>query len=480
MLPAVKRKFIPCLAAVALGVAPAWAGDLDEMGFTALWAAHPELMGAGQIVAQVEAGPPYQVSPGAGGYTGGIEYYDSSQPYGTSPTTFSAASGHADAVAANLFSTGGGGAPSLQKVQNFDAGYFVDSIVANVVNSTWQPVAIASPIVNQSFIFTTTDANDIARISAFYDAYANTYGTLFVNGLNNGSGSLLNAPAAMYNGIAVGRADGGHSGQAQLVAPGDATSFATPYVSAAAALLRQAAAAGDFQALPDTDATDARVLKVGLLNGATKPEGWTHTTTAPLDATYGSGEVNVKNSFDTLSGGQHASSSTVQTTHNTISTSATFTSPLTAPDGWDLSSLTANRNRDAVSHYFFDLTSQFAISLTATITWNSIVNLNAGTDTINNFDLVLVNLTTHSLVWSSISSTQNIEQIYLTDLAGAQYDLQVILRGNQSSSLSDKYALAWSWDYSTITAVPESDFAWVIGAAGFLFAARKRLAARRA
>ncbi len=196
-------------------------------------------------------------------------------------------------MGSHIFGASTGVAPGVSAVQNFDAAYFYNTLILNQTQ-------ISAPIVNQSFIFTDLTSAQIAAVSRVYDSYANRYGTLFVNGLNNGTGTLTNAPASMYNGIAVGRVDGQHSGRAQIVAPGGATSFATPYVSGAAVVLRQAAAAVDFAALSGTDATDSRLIKAGLLNGATKTAGWSHTTTDPLDATYGSGVLNINNSYNQL------------------------------------------------------------------------------------------------------------------------------------------------------------------------------------
>lgn len=466
-----------CLPALLVGAALTLvrASDLDTIGLTTLLASHPELTGSGQIVAQAEAdvgGGAFEVNPSSVGLPSStFTYFNTSNPY-PSGTGFSATleSGHADGVGAHLYGSGTGVVSGVSAVQNFEASYFYNTIVVN-------QTAISAPIVNQSFIFDTTDAATIATVSRVYDSYANLYHTLFVNGLNNGTGSTTNAPASMYNGIAVGRMDGQHSGQALIVAPGSATSFATPYVTGAAVLLRQAAAAGDFGAISGTSATDSRLLKAGLLNGATKTSGWSHTSTAPLDATYGSGVLNVNDSFNQLAGGQHTFSVSNTTSLGTISTSTTFQNGISSLDGWDLRSLTTTTHpsaKDSVNHYFFDLSSSGSLSLTATLTWNSVTT--ASTDTINNFDLVLVNSTTSEIVWQSVSTAYNVEQVYATGLQGAKYDLQVILRGG--SNITDTYAVVWSW--TSIAAVPESDYVWMIGAMGFVFIFAKRLRRRRA
>jgi len=464
-----------CLALVLAGTSRA--GNLDTLGFTSLRVSHPALTGAGQTVAQPEAGGTYQVDPLAVGQSSSLfHYYDSTHPYGGAGASFSLASSHANSVGANLYGASAGGAPGVTSVENFSADYFVNNVVISAT-----PITIASPIVNQSFVFTTSSASDIAIINAYYDSYANSHGTLFVNGLNNGTGSLTNAPASMFNGIAVGRTDGQHSGRAQLVAPGGATSFATPYVTAAAVVLRQAAGLGYFNAQAGTNAADARVLKAGLLNGATKTAGWSHTSTDPLDATYGAGVVNVENSFTTLSGGEKTRSSIALVNLGTIPTNATFTAPVTGFDGWDLNTISATSTRDRVAHYFFDLSTQISLALTATVTWNSLVNLSAVTDVISNFDLVLVNADTDTIVWSSASTTFNVEHIYLTDLPGSKYDLQVILRGGSSApTLTDTYAVAWSWESTGSSPVPESDAFWMLGALAAFLVVRRRLSTRRA
>ncbi len=127
-----------------------------------------------------------------------------------------------------------------------------------------------------------------------------------------------------------------------------------------------------------------------------------------------------------------------------------------------------------MNHYFFDLGSSSSLSLTATLTWNSITS--GGSNSLNNFDLVLVNSTTSQIVWQSVSTAYNVEQVYATGLAGAKYDLQVILRGG--SNITDTYAVVWSW--TSLTAVPESDSVWLIGAMGFVFILAKRLRRRSA
>ena len=151
---------------------------------------------------------------------------------------------------------------------------------------------INDPVVNQSFVFFEPDgsqatASDQQAIDSAYDNYAAQYNTLFFSGAGNGTPARVNPPATCYNGIGVGVSDGSSSvgptidngrGKPDIIAPGDATSFSTPHVAGAAAVLLQAALRGDGGS--DTNsAADMRTLKALLLNGAVKPADWTNSNT---------------------------------------------------------------------------------------------------------------------------------------------------------------------------------------------------------
>ncbi len=464
------RRFVILVFATA-----SWlpAAPLDEIGVTALRAEHPELTGAGVTVGLAEAGTAYQVNPATTGHPAAdFAYYDSDHPYGGAGHAYtpSLQSGHANSVAAAFFKTTSGAAPGVTTIENFDANYFYNQVVARTTTiaqgTFWTPVQIASRVVNQSFIFTGTTAAQNAQVNRFYDAYAREYNTLFVNGSGNGVSAATPAPASSFNGIAVGRLDGNHAGRVQLVAPGGATSFATPYVSGVATLLQQAADLGQAGQI-DADPTDARVTKVVLLNGATKTAGWTQTETDPLDATFGAGIVNAKTSHDTLSAGQQPATLSTTSALGAVDTSTSFSSstPITSLAGWDLRGVTASPTQDAALHYFFDLSASGLTDLTftATITWHSLPDLALGTNAISDFDLYLINVDTQSIVLRSNSTNENIEHLYGVGLAAARYDLQVVLRGGSNvPALTDEFALAYSFDGMSVTAVPEGRFFLVL------------------
>src|SRR5262249_26710500 len=147
-------------------------------------------------------------------------------------------------------------------------------------------------------------------IDLAYDNYTVTNHTLFVSGAGNG-GSVC-PPSTCYNGLSVSVNNGLSSigptvdnGRCKpditASAQGALTSFSTPYVAGAAAVMLQAALRGDGGGTGTTNsAADLRTVKALLLNGAVKPSGWTNANFSPLDARYGAGIVNVFNSYAQL------------------------------------------------------------------------------------------------------------------------------------------------------------------------------------
>src|SRR6185436_17639641 len=96
------------------------------------------------------------------------------------------------------------------------------------------------------------------------------YGTVFVCGAGNGG--PVSSPATAYNVIAVGAYGGPSSSSTvdgrskpDITAPASFTSFSTPLVSGAAALLSQAAARNDGGAGTAVSAGDVKTIKALLL-----------------------------------------------------------------------------------------------------------------------------------------------------------------------------------------------------------------------
>ena len=287
-------------------------------------------------------------------------------------------------------------------IDNYEADYYYNNIIAlNVLPSSLGSALHNARVVNQSFVFGGLDP--IPNVDEAYDTYAALHNVLFVGAIGNGpnnSPPVTNpgSPSSCYNGIAVacidlsgtptvGPTTDGRS-KPDITAPGGYTSYSTPYVSGCAAILMQAAARGDGGGGTQTIAGDTRTVKALLLNGATKPAGWTHTATQPLDTTYGAGEVNVFNSWNELRAGDQAVS-----TANMVSL-GTSDMPSTASNGrflrgWDYAQVTSSSTQDAVDNYFVTLPGQAGSSpygpytLTATLVWNR----QAYQSQINNLDL---------------------------------------------------------------------------------------------
>ncbi|MGC8624026.1 MAG: PEP-CTERM sorting domain-containing protein [Phycisphaerae bacterium] len=407
---------------------------------------------------------------------------------------------HADAVGGNFYGVDGV-ASGITNVDNYDAGYFQNNVLAassynpaiQQTSVTLSPSAIlnSAKIVNQSFInrfpstATSTEVmNAQAQIDTEYDYYTNTYDTIFVSGVGDGTantevatGSQINPPATAYNSISVGAypyststtgigptSDGRDA--PDIVAPASATSYSTPMVSGAAAIMVQAGTEADGYTTTDgftksaytTDATDERTIKALLLNGAVKPNDWTNsytvnsgtytynpvsnTTTTPLDPRYGAGILNVDNAYTNLAAGRVAAS---MVNNNTTA----LTSPtISQNEGWDYSTISHGTHATQnVAHYVFSLSSaKSAYTLTSTLVWNAQTNAASFSETINNLDLNLYN-SGDALVASSASSYDNFQQLYTTDLAPGTYDLQVVDLGGAATwaSKTDTYALAFNF-----------------------------------
>ena len=338
-------------------------------------------------------------------------------------------------------------------------------------------------MVNQSFIFANPDqshlsTNEEQSLDLSYDDYAVQYGVLFVSGAGNGG--PIYPSASCYNGIGVGVSPGSSSfgpttdgrSKPDLVAPGSGvTSFSTPYVAGSAAALLQAAIRGDGGA--DTNAaSDNRTIKALLLNGAIKPADWMNSVTAPLDARYGAGLLNVFNSWSQLRGGKHPlieSTSVISgNPHLPGGNSATET----ALSGWDFNSLTnADLLHDRINHYYFNLTGSNPFTLTSTLVWlrphSSLLNPMPG---VNDLNLFLYNMANGNLILCSTSAVDNVEHLYVPSLPPGRYDLQVEKNSLGQLSAGETYAVAFEF-FNVPLSIAETNgnflISWPLAPAGF-------------
>ena len=169
---------------------------------------------------------------------------------------------------------------------------------------------------------TTSDVAVLRRL----DYVINRENVLVVVGQSNGNSTTLpKLLGQSYNALSVGRSDGNHahgfttddgSGRIkpEIVSPNTATSWATPTVGSAAALLLETAIVEG-----NADAEENETVRALLMAGATKLEFvdvWDRTTSRPLDDHYGAGELNIYRSYQILASGQQAASDTADVALN--------------------------------------------------------------------------------------------------------------------------------------------------------------------
>lgn len=455
------------------------AGDLDTIGVTVLRQVDPTLTGSGVKVAQPEAPlsadspPPFEINPAAAGQPTNLFTWISSLGSATVYTnSVGTESWHANVVAANFYGLTNGPATNVIHVDNYECVNLFNAFIA------YPGTAIPARVVNQSFIY---DPSDELLVNTNYDNYAAQRGTIFVSGINGiNNVQPICAPGSCYNGIGVGAyyafslpgpTDDGRC-KPDLIAPDQAqypngaVSYATPYVSASAAILVQAANRGDGGANTNT-AGDLRTIKALLLNGAIKLIGWTNGPATPLDARYGAGMVNVFNSWQQLKGGRRGF---IEST--TVSSGGAHPPGANAGNeptlvGWDYNTISTTATQDAINHYYFNLTGSNAFTLTATLVWNKQYKAT----NINDLNLFLYNTANSNLVVCSTSMVDNVEHIFLPALPVGRYDLQVLKRGSATQvSAIETNALAFeifTMPLSVRQTNSNAFIAWPVAPTGF-------------
>ena len=455
------------------------AAYLDTIGVTLLRTMTTNLNGAGITVGQAEASlstnsPIWEVNPGVVGRpTNLFTYFSGSPPDYLSvmatnnfPNLLGAESGHADIVAGYFYGLPGGVATNVAHVNNYDA----DTFISYYVN---QGHAISERIVNQSF----TDGVYDTNVDQIYDNYAAQNGVLFVTGAGFG-GQPVYSPATCYNGIGVGSTaynspDGptpdGRSKPDLVASDAPETSYTTPQVSGAAALLMQAGLRGDGGNATNL-AVDIRTLKALLLNGAVKQSDWTNSPSTPLHPLYGAGMMNVFNAYSQLAGGKRSYIASFSVATNSPHPPTGATGTISVLNGWDFNTNSSSATTDGVNHYYFNVTNEAnnaQFMVTATLVWNRHKNKTA----INNLDLFLYDTASSNLVLCSTSRVDNVEHLWQPQLPQGRYDLQVVKNGGTNVvSNAESYALAWAFTAPTLNLIAtgtNTTLTWPVYPAGF-------------
>ncbi len=452
------------------------AQTLDHIGVTLLRAMTTNLDGSGIRVAQPEAElstnpPTWEVNPANVGQPASLFSYMSSDGSASLyPNNLGTNSWHAEDVGDNFYGPGGGVATNVAHVDNYEADYFFNSVIDATL-----PANINDAVVNQSFIFNGITVSEQQAVDSAYDNYSAQFNTLFVSGAGNGG--PVSAAATCYNGIGVGVSDGSSSygptldnGRCKpdMMAPGGATSFSTPLVSGAAAVLMQAGLRGDGGG--DTaSASNPLTIKALLLNGAVKPAGWTNSPATPLHYLYGAGLLNVFNSYEQLVGHKNGYQAITSVSLGGDHPPAGGVGSVAAWSGWDFNTNSSGVNSDEVNHYYFNV-SNGIFTATATLTWNRHKN----TTGINNLGLFLYNAANSNLVACSTSRVDNVQHLFVPQLLPGRYDLQVWKAGGVPGiaivGAAEPYALAWSYVAPTLSLVPAGSSAalrWPVYPAGY-------------
>lgn len=349
------------------------------------------------------------------------------------------------------------------------AGFYPALTDRQIVNHSW----VGTGFVDESGDFSPGANSAVLRLSDWFsatDEIIQVFGST-----NNDDYPVDNSQVLMatsFNGITAGVSDHSHgynvvpldslyqAGRAaiHLVVPVSGTSFATPDISSAAAMLIDAAKQNPAWSESSTqnrngntilNAERSEVIKALLLAGASRETNNTTNigdivdyrqsagdrTDNGLDWRYGAGQLNVYNSYQILASGEMASLEDGGAANNGYS-------------GFDHDPAFGGASgSNTVATYDLGVASG-TFQLMASLVWNLDVvgapNGNTAFDTsaaLHNLDLELVEVG-QGAVMSSASNIDNTENIWAVIEQGKRYQLRVISASGQAPFLWD-YAIAW-------------------------------------
>jgi hypothetical protein len=476
-------------AAAGGSAAPAWAIESwqIQVGYqkllNALNGAVPT--GAGVAVSQVEApqGTPEEIENGQGRYMADAAAPDFSaagDPLGQavqlndgSGFAANGVSSHATSVGMWIYGNNFGLAKATNSITMYDAERWLNDVLK--YGGTQAPAAQPFKVQNHSWIGNLSQANSDEAALRRYDYIIETDEVSAIVGANNNPIPTSSAPpdpnfphpnlfAHSYNAIVVGRTDSKHSRgvtgtvyglgryRPDIVSLAPSTSAATGQVSSAATLIRGVTRG--------TDADRSETTKAILLAGATKqefatfiepstntPNPWDRMPSRPVDDIFGAGELNIYNSYLMTVGGQNPGSTSAPTT-------------AVSSHGWDYQDRKSDSAVGDIYYNFVIPAGSTAQELSIMLAWNVEVTDNAASSSVfvpvqslQNLDLAFYNSSTSflgELLDESVSTIDNVEHIYRTNLEAGTYTLKV------SGAAGWDYGLAWRTD--TLFNLVNADF----------------------
>lgn len=416
--------------------------------------------GAGVLVTQVEAsyGMPDPTNAEFAGKTFTIK----------SPSEV--VTSHATTVGQYFYGNTTSIAPGITNIDSYESGNWMGTgFLGSLMNT---PLISSSRVANHSYVGAFPISSNV-KVLARLDWVVNRDDYIQVVGMNNG-GTNYPLLGSSFNAIAVGLSNGtaaygsyplattpttpyasGSRTRPDLVAPADATSWATPIVSSAAALLVAEGHQGGNTLSTDPsvkfttnrngdtiyNAERSEVVKAALMAGASRTatqltNGYTVNTANGLNSTYGAGQLNIYNSYHIIGAGEQNSRQDFLSGGGEIK-SVGF--------DYDPSFGGLNGSNKTGSYTFKALTTG---SLSASLVWNLAVTgvTGSGFDTsatLYNLGLYLYDTTSSLELAYAASLVDNTENIWYTSLlANHSYLLEVV--SLQGTDFLWDYALAWN------------------------------------
>jgi hypothetical protein len=437
IFPMIRRLLL--LIGLLAPLAPGQSAIHDETGLTALikrLGPGNQPSGANVPVGQAEA----YFSNGYAPDFGDPQFMGKTFVLKSGPST---PSGHATLVGWYLYGTSTGISPGIAQVECYEASNWLGPGFLNGTGAT-PPKLATVKIFNNSWVGSGGGTNVWLRKLDYAIA---TQQLVVCNGVNNGTGPLdYPLLSHSFNAIAVGRSDGLHKAgttfaaldgpgrqKPELVAPGPATSFATPLVAGAASLLVETARTDPALSV-DPDAERADLLKAVLMAGAKHRPGWSNgapasgplrgSTSQPLDPLNGADQIHVDRSHWILTGGAQPSGS------------STPAAPVARHAGWSEAIIGASQSR----WWRFEVEARKGF-VSVIATWNREVAASFGAWSMPDLDLELWRLDAAGIPQSlvgdpgipyfaagnvqSTSPVDNVEHLFIHGLRPGSYALEL-------------------------------------------------------